>query len=150
MGHLPSHLAWQSLVKTWTPLQTMSTKFLQWYNMKGWEPEWSIPQLNVGNSLKCPKMKEKNGIPPSTKVLKFPNYWIFSSSWNGFWEHFRFGGYNQEGRRLDHFASEPFNTCVKPKLITFKNIIIQAWWYHSADMELELEQFGWTMSGVLE
>ena len=30
--------------------------------MKGWEPEWSIPQLNVGNGLKCPKNGKKKGI----------------------------------------------------------------------------------------
>jgi len=37
----------------------------------------------------------------------------------------------------------------KPKHITFKNLLSKPWWHHSADMELELEQFGWTMSGVL-
>ena len=33
-------------------------------NLKGWEPEWSIPQLNVWNGLKCPKNEGKKMVYP--------------------------------------------------------------------------------------
>ena len=83
------------------------------HELKGWEPEWSIPQLNLGNDLKCPKNEKKKMVYPL--LPKCSNFQIteFSPALETDFESiFVSGGYNQGGRGLDHFASEPFNFCI--------------------------------------
>ena len=74
------------------------------FQMKGWEPEWSVPQL-----IEMPKNEEKKMVYPL--LPKCSNFQIteFSPALETDFESiFVSGGYNQGGRGLDHFASEPF------------------------------------------
>ena len=100
------HSAWPVCVMQtfWKLLQSghcMSAKqpicFCNELIIEGLRTRVVYPTIKCGEWPEMPKKWKKNGIPPSTKVLKFPNYWIFSSSWNEFWEHFRFRGVQSGG-----------------------------------------------------
>ena len=63
----------------------------------------------MGNGLKCPKIAKKKMVYPL--LPKCSNFQIteFSPALEMDFESiFVSGGYNQGGRGLDHFASEPF------------------------------------------
>ena len=70
--------------------------------------------------------------PLLPKCSNFQITEFFSSSWNGFWEHFRFRGHNQGSRGLDHFASEPFT--VDCMLISFYTSFIHYLGVSDADI----------------
>ena len=65
------------------------------------------PTIKCGEWPEMPKKWEKNGIPPSTKVFNFQITEYFPALETDFESIFFSGGYNQGGRGLDHFASEP-------------------------------------------